>query len=99
MGYNLSWSDRVTNEELHGDLIKVSNTIKQLRLKLAGHTFGDKTSPAHQIAAWIPTHGQAEREGDLKRLLLVRFSEIQCRGIRKMHARSKNMVSSVLMSV
>ncbi len=59
--YNISWREKVTNKELFGNTEKLSSIICRNRLKLAGHTFRDKTSPAHQLVTWIPKHGTTRR--------------------------------------
>ena len=61
MVINISWKDKVTNKALYGNLERVSATIRRRRLALAGHTFRDKSSPAHKILTWIPTHGGRTR--------------------------------------
>ena len=37
MALNVSWKQHITNEELYGDLPKVTSKIAMQRLKLAGH--------------------------------------------------------------
>ena len=34
---NVSWKQHMTNEELYGDLLKVTSKIAMHRLRLAGH--------------------------------------------------------------
>ena len=58
---NISWNEKVNNATLYGSLDKISNTIRSRRLKLAGHVFRDKSSPAHMTVTWMPSHGYANR--------------------------------------
>ena len=58
---NLKWNEKVNNDTLYGPVDKISNTIKSRRLKLAGHVFRDKSSPAHLTVTWMPPHGYANR--------------------------------------
>ena len=58
---NIGWNEKVSNDTLYGSLCKITNTIKSRRLKLAGHVFRDKTSPAHLTVTWMPSHGYANR--------------------------------------
>ena len=58
---NINWSEKISNVTLYGSLSRVSETIRSRRLKLAGHVFRDKSSPAHQTVTWLPTHGYATR--------------------------------------
>jgi hypothetical protein len=59
--YNIDGHTNINNTELYGGLSVISATIKRRRLKLAGHTFRDKSSPAHLTVTWDPHHGQASR--------------------------------------
>ena len=34
---NITWMDKMTNEDLYGNLPRISNKIRERRLKLAGH--------------------------------------------------------------
>ena len=58
---NINWSERTSNHTLYGSLSRVSETIRTRRMKLAGHVFRDKSSPAHHTVTWLPTHGYAAR--------------------------------------
>ena len=58
---NIGWNEKISNITLYGSLSKITNTIKSRRLKLAGHVFRDKTSPAHLTVTWMPSHGYANR--------------------------------------
>ena len=59
--YNIDGRTNITNNELYGSLSYISNTIRSRRLKLAGHTFRDKSSPAHLTVTWDPQHGRLSR--------------------------------------
>ena len=59
--FNIDGHINITNKELYGGLSIISATIKRRRLQLAGHTYRDKTSPAHLTVTWDPHHGQASR--------------------------------------
>lgn len=58
---NIKWNQKINNASLYGSLDKISNTIRSRRLKLAGHVFRDKSSPAHLTVTWMPSHGYANR--------------------------------------
>ena len=61
MVLNINWNEHITNNALYGKLDKVTNTIKNRRLQLAGHVFRDTTSPAHLTVTWNPPHGVTKR--------------------------------------
>ena len=52
---------KVPNNALYKGIAKITNTIRIRRLKLAGHVFRDKSSPAHHTVTWDPRHGQISR--------------------------------------
>ena len=58
---NINCNDHVTNDVLYGTLSKISNTIRQRRLQLAGHMFRDRSSPAHLTVTWEALHGTTNR--------------------------------------
>ena len=59
--YNIKGITKIRNERLYKGLSPVSDIIKARRLRLAGHTFRDKTSPAHLTVTWDPSHGTLSR--------------------------------------
>ena len=59
LGY--SWKDHIRNEELYGNLPKLSAKIRQRRLKLAGHCKRHPEEKAHDLVLWIPNHGKRTR--------------------------------------
>ena len=61
MVFNVSWKDHITNDVLYGSLPKISSTIRQRRLRLAGHSFRDGNAPVSQLVTWNPRHGWTSR--------------------------------------
>ena len=51
--HNIGWDEKVSNESLYGKLGKISHTMRTRRMKLAGHVFRDKSSPAHALITWV----------------------------------------------
>jgi len=47
----------MTNKELYGDLPKVSDKIKDLRARFAGHCYRRPAKAAAELVHWIPKHG------------------------------------------
>ena len=58
---NLSWKDRVDKKSIYGNLRPITETIRERRLRLAGHVHRDKSSPAHMTVLWQPKHGTVAR--------------------------------------
>ena len=53
---NINWRQHVTNENLYGDLPKISSVIQQRRLRLASHCYRSDESVAN-LMLWKPKHG------------------------------------------
>ena len=58
---NIPSGSRMTNQHLYGKLKRISSTIAERRMKLAGHVHRDTSSPAHLTVTWQPTHGNPGR--------------------------------------
>jgi len=54
---NIDWRQHIANEELYGDLPRISETIKKRRLRLAGHCWRSNEAAAN-LVLWKPQHGQ-----------------------------------------
>ena len=61
MPMNVSWKQHMTNEELYGDLPKVTTKIAIHRLRLAGHCVRHPEEIASQLVLWQPVRGNAGR--------------------------------------
>ena len=59
--FNVSWSDHLTNRELYGNLPKVTEKIRERRLKLAGHCVRHSEEVASNLVLWKPSHGKPNR--------------------------------------
>ena len=55
---NKSWKDRLTNKELYGKIPRFSNSIKQQRMRFAGHCWRGKEELAGDVLLWTPMHGR-----------------------------------------
>ena len=58
MAFNVSWKDKLTNEELYGGLPKVSSKVASRRLKLAGHCIRHPEEEASKLVLWEPSRGK-----------------------------------------
>ena len=61
MALNVSWKQHITNEELYGDLPKVTAKIAMHRLRLAGHCVRHPEEIASQLVLWNPLRGNPSR--------------------------------------
>ena len=58
MALNVSWKSHTTNEQLYGDLPKVSAKVRQRRMRLAGHCVRHPEEMASRLVLWQPTEGK-----------------------------------------
>ena len=53
---NIGWQDKITNVKLYGNLTPIVETIRERRLRLAGHVHRDHSFPAQKTILWQPRH-------------------------------------------
>ena len=56
-----TWKDHVSNKELYAEVPKATDTVKQKRLKLAGHCYRHPEEAASNLVLWTPNHGKRGR--------------------------------------
>ena len=57
---NISWRLHMPNEELYGELPRVSSKVAAKRMKLAGHCYRHPELAANKVILWEPTHGRTQ---------------------------------------
>ena len=67
--YNINWQQHVTNDDLYGDLPKVTDKIASRRLRLAGHCLRHPELPASAVVLWEPTHGVMSQGRPIKTMV------------------------------
>ena len=58
---NVSWKSHITNQELYGDLLPISERLRTRRLKFAGHCVRSEAEVVSKVLLWQPTHGKRSR--------------------------------------
>ena len=58
---NKSWTDHLTNVELYGKIPRVTSTIREQRLRFAGHCWRNKNELSSEVILWEPLHGKRSR--------------------------------------
>ena len=58
---NISWKQKLTNDQLYQELPRVANKIADRRMKLAGHCIRHPELSASSLVLWQPTKGAANR--------------------------------------
>ena len=68
--FNVSWSEYLTNRELYGNLPKVTDKIRERRLKLAGYCVRHSEGVASNLVLW-DHHKETQIEGEKGKLILT----------------------------
>ena len=55
---NKSWRDYPRNKELYGNIPKISSSIRQQRMRFAGHCWRSKEELIADVLLWNPKHGK-----------------------------------------
>ena len=58
---NVNWKQHLTNQELYGDLPKLTDKIRQRRLRFAGYCSRNLQEPVSRLLHWTPKHGRRKR--------------------------------------
>ena len=59
--FDVSWTDHLINRELYGNLQKVTEKIRERRLKLVGNCMRHPEEVASKLILWKPSHGKSNR--------------------------------------
>ena len=59
--FNINWRQHVTNKELYGNIPKVSDKIRERRMRFAGHCLRNVKEPVSKLVLWVPTSGHRSR--------------------------------------
>ena len=59
--FNVSWSEHLTNRERYGNLPKITDKIRERRLKLAVHCVRHSEEVASNLVLWQPSQGKPNR--------------------------------------
>jgi len=54
---NVSWQDHITNAELYGNLLPITEVIRDRRLRFIGHCWRNKNEIISDTLLWKPSHG------------------------------------------
>ena len=66
---NVSWKDRIPNTVLYKDLPRVSEKIRERRLKFAGHCSRSKDQVVADLVLWKPSQGKRSKGRPIKTYL------------------------------
>ena len=55
---NIKWQQRITNANLYSDVMKITTTTEERRLRFSGHCWLSKQEVIHKVILWDPPHGK-----------------------------------------
>ena len=58
---NVRWQQHMTNDDLYGNLPKISEKIRERRLRLSGHCMRHQEEEASKLILWEPRQGHTKR--------------------------------------
>ena len=56
--FNVHWKQHMTTQQLYGDSSKITNKIRERRLRFAGHFCRSCDETVSRLLLWNPTHGK-----------------------------------------
>ena len=59
--FDIHWKSHTTNLVLYGTIPKLSETVKQRRLRFSGHIYRHDDQPVHHLLFWQPDYGKRYR--------------------------------------
>ena len=73
-----SWKEKVTNVQLYKGLPKITDVIKERRLRLAGHCIRHNDEIAHNLILWTPKTGKRNRGRQPKTFVDILKNDCDC---------------------
>ncbi len=58
---NVIWSDRMTNQQLYGQLPPITDIYRERHLRSLGHVWQREEQTLHSLLLWEPQHGKCSR--------------------------------------
>ena len=71
---NVSWKQHITNKKLYNGCRKITEKIRERRLKNAGHAWRSKEEVISKVLLWEPSHGK-RNIGHPKRTYIQQLEE------------------------
>ena len=73
-----SWKEKITNVQLYRGLPKITDVVKERRLRLAGHCIRHNDEIAHNLILWTPKTGKRNRGRQPKTFLVILKNDFDC---------------------
>ena len=55
---NISWRDHISNKDLYGKILNITDTIHEQRLRFSGHCWRIKNEVVSDVLLWLPIYGR-----------------------------------------
>ena len=73
----ISWKDKVSNITLYGSLPRLSNKLRNWRLKMAGHCIRHPELLTSDLVLWEPMHDRAQQDRPRKSYFSMLLKEVR----------------------
>ena len=75
---NVSWREHMTNRELYNNIPRITSSIREQRIRFAGHCWRSKKELVSDVLLWTPKHGQRSRGRPAKTFVDQMVEETEC---------------------
>ena len=75
---NISWRDHMSNKDLYGKILKITDTIREQRLRFSGHCWRSKNEVVSDVLLWLPIHGRRSRGRPAKTFVDQLMEDTSC---------------------
>ena len=55
---NVSWREHMKNREIYNNIPRITSSIREQRMRFAGHCWRSKNELVSDVLLWTPKHGQ-----------------------------------------
>ena len=77
-GETIDQENHLSNAELYGNIPRVTATIRQQRLRFAGHCWRSKNELSSEVLLWEPSHGKRSRGRPRKTYVDLLIADTAC---------------------
>ena len=75
---NISWRDHMSNKDLYGKILNITDTISEQRLRFSGHCWRSKNEVVSDVLLWLPIHGRRYRGRSAKTFVDQLMEDTSC---------------------
>ena len=75
---NISWRDHKSNKDLYGKIPKITDTIREQRLRFSCQCSKSKNEVVSDVLLWLPIHGRRSRGSPAKTFVDQIMEDTSC---------------------